>query len=841
MNSLPNVIVTMPTNKWILASCLCLMISWSHAQADEPAPFYLFKDGHELASVQIMEVPGQHAEYIVKAVQLFCQDIANAYGVDVRMGDNPDVPNRIQLVVEDRPFTDSDRTDVTFPYETVMRVTGGATGVIRTLFALLEEHAGVRYLYQGGDDYQMHMPPRQELAIPREPFTRNSAFTLGRMTGRSNSYVGPYPDNLRYFWNWEVRLGAKHGIGFGGHDLDRVLFPLDRYREAEEKPPAVIFPLIDGERFLAYEKGPSFAHNRWQPCFTDPATLEEAVRNIEYYLTRHPQTTHFSLAVNDNGSHCECETCLAMDGPVTYNPMGFVNRSPSYYRWVNQLAERINAEYPELYFSVIAYREVFTPPAFELHPNVVVILCFDMQTAIDDEVAASHKSVIRAWGEKANHTGFWAYDPGLNSYTQPRIYFEQQAEFIRYFHQHKGGIGFSSGFHYYTLPEGPKAYLHFRLLEDPELEVEAVLSDWCTAMVGEAAAPHLRAYYAWWESYWQTKAIHTPWWDRHEAIYLMRGMFSTHMYGLERGDMAECRQIMETVLRLAQDSGSSDQAARAELLMRTFAYYEAAAIACGAELFTPRGILPDAATAVELLQSLPQAVQAFSKWQQIPAETPGWYAHGWITRNMPPSIVVYMLSAVTPFLDNPAVISQLQATAASTTLPVHIRNAASALLQSREGELPQNVVANGSFEEDDELEWDLTFDVWGSVSRTDEMAYRGDYALRCEIQHGNFTTHLPVTEAEKGVAYFASARIFIPADQAMGQGSVVFWGKPSYIEGDRPVQQLEPGRWHHLTTIIPGTGRGDQVELQLHLPGFEHGSIVYLDDVQLVRLHPSEN
>ena len=449
----------MPTYKQLL-SLPVLMLALTAAWADD---FCVFKDGKAMTSIIL---PEHASEDLKKAVEQFRSDLQRGYQIDVPQGDAPDVPGRIELVVEKRSLENEDQTVISFLGANVMRITGGESGVRRALFWLLEEFGGVRYLYQGGK-HGTHFPPRTELAIPRKQIERRSEFRVGRSTARSR-----YTANRRYFWWWEVRLGAKAPLYFN-HALTchpkppagGIAFPLEDYCKREKKPADEMFPILNGRRFLAYEHVGGAARSRWQPCFTSPEAVKEAAGNLVAYLRKHPDTVSLSLGVNDVGGHCTCERCLAVDhkGSRT-NSMGYVDRSESYYQWVNQVAGRVTDEFPDVTFGLIAYREVLAPPSKPLHPNVVPVLCFDFQATIDPEIEEQRKQLVRAWSEKASRIGFWAYDTGFLSFSLPRVYFEQQQNMIRFLRDHNGAFGFSSGAHYFTATEGPKAWLHFKLL-----------------------------------------------------------------------------------------------------------------------------------------------------------------------------------------------------------------------------------------------------------------------------------------------------------------------------------------------------------------------------------------
>lgn len=132
--------------------------------------FHVVKDGKGVASIDIAAITPDSARDVVKAVDLFRADLVAGYGADMPYGDRGKggvKPNRIELVVEDRPLMTEDETVVDFPDENVMRITGGASGVVRALFYLLEEFGGVRYLGLGGA-CPTHFPNKSNLAIPRK-------------------------------------------------------------------------------------------------------------------------------------------------------------------------------------------------------------------------------------------------------------------------------------------------------------------------------------------------------------------------------------------------------------------------------------------------------------------------------------------------------------------------------------------------------------------------------------------------------------------------------------------------------------------------------------------------
>lgn len=786
-------------------------------------------------------IPDDAPTDLMRAVEEFRRDLLKGYGVKLPLGSTwPGIENHIEIVPEQRRPLDEDRTAVTFPEPHVMRITGGESGIIRTLFRLLEDFAGVRYLFQGeqGDiGIGAHFPPRETLAIPRKPLTYDSAFPLDR--GSSQTVYGshwPGERNKSYWVNWEMRLGTKRRL-ISRHHLPLIAFPVEDYarRDAADLPDEDIFPLHNGKRVLPWTfEDPHLRRTRWQPRYSSPAAVEEAVNNLLAYLRAHPDTVTLSLTVNDTGGFCDTER----DEP-----------SRHYFSFVNQVAERIGAEFPDVLFAASAYVHTIDPPPFKLHPNVVAILVFDLHSTLDPEVRAGRAQLIRDWAAVADKLAMRPHDPGARNYSLPCLYFREWQDMAQFFHEH-GGIACFHERDFTTATEGPKIYLSYKLLEDPYLDVEAVVQDWCNAAVGEAAGVPLRAYYAFWEDFWRTKAVKTPWWDSRHATYLMHGPYDHYLYALEPGDLAHCRELMEQVVALAERHGTETQRRRAAFLMVTFEFYEANAISAGAEIIAADVTLPDRDAAVALLQNIPRAHQAYQTALRKPQETPGWIAPANAIRlRARQNPVAASIALVGDYLSDPEVIETLRSLAANREIPADVRLLAQTLYQAQTGEA-DNLV-DGAFE----LEthgWSLPSAALGRIERSSDMALRGTHALKCEIAHGNFRVEKIVEGARPDRAYYVSARVHIPASQihATGEGNLDLrgWGLEN-LSGqwvnrshsrDRRMIDPVPGHWTYLSCIIPSASRMDGLRIRIGLRGFEDGDVAYIDDVQVLEIPEDE-
>lgn len=826
-------------------------------QAKNVGEFVLFENGEPLAEIVVLPRPAELPKHRIGsqrhlsipedvpsdldvAIELWQEDIGKHYGIALPLAGTAEttMPNRVVIEPIATSLEDEDRVEITFPEPGVMVMRGGESGLVRALFRLMEDYAGARYLFQGEPGsigIGAHYPALDRLAIPAEAISYESAFPLQRAASQTtygSHWPRKSPMNRTYWMNWEGRLGTKARVPLG-HDLADIAFPVDRYEAGEFTPDPDIFPIQHGERLFPWG-GRARRNSHWQPRYSSEAAVDEAVRNLLEFLDKNPDVTGISLGVNDGGGYCETEQG---------------RESETYYAWVNAVAERITEIYPNMRFGVIAYREVSDPPPFKLHPNVVVFMTFDLHATMDSDVRERRLKWIRDWADKAN-IGAYTYNSGEDCFTLPRIYFAQTDEMVKALHEH-GAVGMFTERGYNAISEGPKLYLYYRLLENPALDYREVVADWCRAAVGDEAAPYLEKYYAFWENFWQTKAIHSSWWKGSKNnIYLSLPAYGTYMQALEAGDIEHCRNLMEKVVGLAHREGTPEQAKRADLLMAYFEWYEANAIASSGAYFNTDGRIPDAGTAVAFLRNLPQAAQAYERAKQLPGKIRNWIAPRLtIDRLSAADVVVGSFAAVTEYLNDPAVLAELETLAGNTELPSQLRFLARIMLRSAAGDEGDNLVPDGTFATDDHG-WKVRSPLHGTAERCDEHAFVGTHSLKCTVDHPNYQAMLEIPGGKPDTDYYLSARVFIPENQAVAEGRLNLWGQGTYWVGDNIHNRgrtrnivdvsLKPGQWTYVSAIIPGAKLTDSLRAVVHLRSFENGDVVFIDDVRIYEIPAEE-
>lgn len=450
---------------------------------------------------------------------------------------------------------DGDGFFISFPDEKNIVIVGQTDwGTEFGVYEFLERYVGVRWLLPGPDGE--HVPEHSTLVIPMRDIRQEPVF-FSRLLSSQDLWGGKRDTELA-IWAYRNRMHGK--VNFHHNLLN--LFPPEKYTKTHPE----FFPIINGKRYIP----PTTQTHGWQPCFSAPGIVEEAIKNIYEYFAEHPEETSYSLGVNDEGGHCECEICLAKDSGKK-NFLGYRDVSDRYFEWANAVVEGVLKYYPDKWFGCLAYSNVAQPPTRVLvHPRIIPYMTYDRMKWIDPKFEKEGQKITEMWEKEATILGWYDYIYGT-PYLLPRVYFHKMAEYYRYGYQH--GVRAMYAEAYPNWGEGPKLYVTLKLQWNPDLDVDALLEDWYVCAVGKDAAPDLAAYYALWEKFW-TERIKQSQWFKHKGQYLL---FSKPDYLdlVTYDDITQSRYLLEQVLA---KTSTPRQRARAQLLLRAFEYYEASAI-----------------------------------------------------------------------------------------------------------------------------------------------------------------------------------------------------------------------------------------------------------------------
>jgi len=396
---------------------------------------------------------------------------------------------------------DSDEFIIAFPDRNNIVIAGKCQdGIEWGTYEFLERYFGVRWLYEG--ELGEHVPSHENLTVPMQQVQEKPAF-LSRALAIDNRRK-ELKQWLR-FHRIRRRIKFHHYVG--------ELFHPRKYWDTHPE----FYPELNGDRVKPA------GLIAWQPCFTAPGIVQEAADRIIDYFTKNPDTSIYSLGVNDNEGHCECETCLETDGD-TKNSIGRRDRSRSYYRFCSEVAELVSAALPkrQLKFGLIAYTSVRDFPEGEtIHPNILPYLTTDAMRWLDCGIAAHEHAQLRMWKNAAGEIGIYDYIYG-GLYELPRIYFHHMADYLRTFQT----LGVK---HYYgeahfrrKYVEGPKYYLAMKLLWAPNRSPDQLLQEWYECAVGPRAAPDVAAFFGLWEDLWTRRIPKGEWFNAHKKTTMLK-------------------------------------------------------------------------------------------------------------------------------------------------------------------------------------------------------------------------------------------------------------------------------------------------------------------------------
>ncbi|TMV44689.1 DUF4838 domain-containing protein [Paenibacillus mesophilus] len=701
----------------------------------------------------------------------------------------------------------------------------------------LEKYVGVRWLLPGPDGEDV--PVSDELRVPEETVRQDPAFF--------SRYFYIYPSANSSIWpmytEWTSNNKIRQVVN-PAHNLHN-LFPPSKY---------------GATRPDFYPNGQVPTGNiGWQPCFSNPDTMAEAVYTIKQYFANNPNAVSYSLTVNDSGGYCEANPSHPAY-PNKLNSIGWQDMSNIYYSWVNQVAAGVLQQYPDKYFGVLAYAEVYDPPTnVTLNSHVIPFITDDRLSWAEPVAGTEGRDLTDAWSEAALTFGFYEYLYG-SPYTVPRVYPHQMADNYRYARDQGADVQVAEA--YANWGEGPKLWLSAKLQWNPDVDEDALLDEWYERAVGPAAAPYLKAYYDYWEQFWTDRVFETSWYKNWRAMQgrsnYMHLQNMGYLQAVTDQDMVLSRGWLEAAVANAQTAA---QLKRAQMLLDQFEYYEASVFSY------PRNLdIPPVASAAEGLDWLDRYVDSLQLADSRLTLVQSFNSDPWLIQGYLPTTWNYntvwsgfndrMLHALAAWVaSEPAggiVRTQIQQQIASAGTSAKVRNYLKLIVAEASGTAPINT--NASFETGT-VTSAPPFGYWKQppvtsevIQRTTAAAHTGSYSTEMKgiTTFGAVTLITSVTAGVYGV----TADYYTLPDSISGTGSVYMTASLldannktlSTFRTDRRIAADTSGDWATLAWVgdIPAQINGVPVaklSLVLYANAFNQGESLYVDDFEVIPLN----
>ncbi len=358
---------------------------------------------------------------------------------------------------------------------------GPARGTLYGVYELLERHGGCRWYAS----FHSIIPRHERLALEPLDDTQVPAFAM-REPFWWEMRNGDFAARCRANGNG-MALEDHHGgkIRFGGglfvHTFYRLVPPAEFFEDHPE-----YFSLIDGTRQIGWS----------QLCLTNPDVLRIVTERVLAAIRRDPAAKLFSVSQNDWAGYCQCEGCREIDEREE-SPAGTL------IHFVNQVAEAVEKEFPDVWIETLAYQYTRKPPkTIRPRHNVVPRLCTiecDFSLPLDESPYPQNVQFvedIKGWSAITDKLYVWDYTTNFHNYVGPHPNFPAIPGNIRFFRDNRVVGLFEQGAN-----EGPhaefgelRAWLIAKLLWNPDQPVEPLLDDFFKGYYGAAAGP-IREYF----------------------------------------------------------------------------------------------------------------------------------------------------------------------------------------------------------------------------------------------------------------------------------------------------------------------------------------------------------
>ncbi len=373
---------------------------------------------------------------------------------------------------------------------------GPVRGTLYGAYELLERFGGCRWYAS----WHSVIPRLEALQIPLIDDIQKPAFAL-REPFWFDMFDGDLAARNKVNGN-SMRLADKHGghsFRFGGglgscHTFD-LLCPPSLYFDAHPE----YFSEVNGKRLK----------DNTQLCLSNPEVLRIVTSNVLARIRKDPGASFYGVSQNDWHNFCTCPACKALDDREE-------SHAGTMITFVNQVAEAVEKEFPNVTIETLAYQYTRKPPK-TVRPlnNVMPCLCTiecDFAFPLDQSAFKENRSFvddIRGWGAICNRIYIWDYTTNFRDYTSPFPNVLALQDNVKFFRTNRVDYVFEQGA--YQGRHGDfaelKAWLLAKWLWNPDQPQEPLLEDFFSGYYG-AAAPYVRTYFDALHSFYRDPATH---------------------------------------------------------------------------------------------------------------------------------------------------------------------------------------------------------------------------------------------------------------------------------------------------------------------------------------------
>ncbi len=366
---------------------------------------------------------------------------------------------------------------------------GGQYGV----YELLERFGGCRWYAS----WHSVIPKADKLSVPdtlddfqkpaflmREPFWFDMFRTMQALRNKCNGN----------FMKLKEEQGGK--VRFGGAKFHFVhtfgpLVPLKKYWDTHPE----YYSLVNGQRI----------NQKTQLCLSNPDVLKIVTEGVLGWIRKdraeaaakgESTSTIFSVSQNDCYNPCQCVNCQALKEK-------YGTESGVMLWFVNQVAEAVEKEFPDVLIDTLAYVYTREPPKnIKPRHNVVVRLCtIELEFAHDIYTSNCKENImfrneLEKWSAISKQLFIWDYVTDFAHYLGPYPNFYALQGNVKAFRDnHVIGLMEQGA---YQADHGDfaelKGWVLAKLLWNPDVDIMVLLDDFMNGYYGKGA-PFVRQYF----------------------------------------------------------------------------------------------------------------------------------------------------------------------------------------------------------------------------------------------------------------------------------------------------------------------------------------------------------
>ncbi len=365
-------------------------------------------------------------------------------------------------------------------------------GTLYAVYSFLEDVLGVHWW----SDRERFIPNRPDLTAAEQK-TVYAPKLISREAHYRVGFDGIFSARLKQNNSSRTRMNGNRSVippEFG--DNDHFIFYKGRgsilHSFFEILPPSIYFEkhpewysMINGKRTA----------DRSQLCLTNSEMRKEFVKNALELLRADPTAKFISITQNDWRNPCQCEKCKAVDHENGDTPSG------SLITFVNQVAEAIEKEFPDVFIETLAYQYTRKAPSkVKPRDNVVIRLC-SIECAFlrpleDDPRNTSFVNDVRDWSKAADRLFIWNYVTTFSSYMIPHPNMRSLAADLRFFLKNNAVGLFEQGDAFCIAGDFVlfRNWYLSRLMWNPDLDEKKLFDEFFLGYYGQEVGSLLQKY-----------------------------------------------------------------------------------------------------------------------------------------------------------------------------------------------------------------------------------------------------------------------------------------------------------------------------------------------------------